>query len=288
MACPVRLQGDDEDIVLVAQRARKAVEVDPQLARELLPGLSSLWRARQAANVPQPLEPQAVAVEEERGRALPGVLWSILAGLGLAAMLGFAWVLAPPVRGFSFATEVAQPVLVVAGTAALVLLLLVVTLDSLATAGQVGMAAVWAAIVSAISAFVFVYRLIVGSAAGTALPPQQMAMWFGWCLLLIAVALFLALRWRRRSHASEASRGASWRGAPDRRSDAKRVVGIARELAKKTSALPAVTDEWERSLAALEDVEAETIAQAKTLGPVSWLVWVVYDGDIDVRSLRIG
>lgn len=242
--------------------------------------------------MPKPLARQMAAPEEgrERGResAVSGVLWSILVTLGLASTITFTWVLAPPVRGFSFETDVAQPVLVAAGVLSLVLLVLAVALDSFATAAQLGMAAVWAGTVGAISAFVFVYRLVVGSSQGTALPPEQMAMWFGWCALLLALTIFPALSWRRRAHVAEARRGVSWRGDPDQRRDAKRVLDVARELAKKTSSGAVVTVEWERSLAALPDVDAEAVAQARTLGPVAWLVWTVYDGEIDVRALRIG
>lgn len=238
--------------------------------------------------MPKPLARQVAAPEEGRESAVSSVLWSILVTLGLASTITFMWVLAPAVRGFSFETNVAQPVLVAAGVSSLVLLVLAVALDSFATASQLGMAAVWAGTIGAISAFVFVYRLVVGSSQGTSLPPEQMAMWFGWCVLLLALTILPALSWRRRAHVAEARRGVSWRGDPDQRRDAKRVLDVARELAKRTSSGAVVTVEWERSLAALPDVDAEAVAQARTLGPVAWLVWTVYDGDIDVRALRIG
>ena len=64
-ASPVRLIGD-EDVILVAEGARAAIDADPRLARELLPGLASLWRARQVAATP---------------------LWSVLLGAALVSML---------------------------------------------------------------------------------------------------------------------------------------------------------------------------------------------------------
>jgi len=287
---PVRLIGADDDVIRVAECARSAIDADPQLARELLPGLASLWRARQAAVTPRtPIHVHhPPAADESRGSARAGVLWSVLLGAALVSMLAFAWVLAPPVRGFAFATGAAQSVLVVAGPVALLLLVIAVVTDIHASAAQVRQAVLWAGIVEAISTFVVVYRLIVGSSQGTALPPEQMVIWFAWCVLLLALLGVLIARWNRSARAAEESIGASWRGAPDQRSDSRRVIAVARELAKKTASVPAVTATWERSLAELPGVDDATISQARTLGPISWLVWTVYDGDLDVRTLRIG
>ncbi|MFT4156846.1 MAG: hypothetical protein QM630_02800 [Microbacterium sp.] len=285
---PVRLHGTDEEISLIASLARRAVDADPVLARDVLPGLAALRRARQqntgATGTPARI-PQVAASDSPR-RVL-GVLWSILCGLGVSSALAYAWVLAPPVRGFSFDVAIAQPILVISGLAALVLLVLALATDAAATPAQVGIAAVWSGIVAGIAVFVMVYRVAVGSSQGTALPTSALVLWFAGVAVLVAVLVVSTLRWRRRARADASRRGVSWQGNPSHRREIGRVLGVARDLARRRSSSDGVVREWERALEGLRAIDEETLAQARALGPVAWMVWTVYDGEIDISGLRL-
>lgn len=273
---PVRLIGTDEDVVALAVRARRVIMKHPEFAGELFPKVSRLALDRAACV--EASAASAPAESQPASRSARGWAWSL--GIGLVAALLASSLMGPPMRGIILKTEITFPVAAALTALAIVTLALAWRLRPVPQHAFVGFLCTMLAV--AMIVLLAVYRAIVGSSSGHPYTSTQVTLWLiGIGIVLVEFVLLLV-------QLGQASGGevdtADGRG--DGRAQEDQLRESATELA---SAAPASDDsldtDWQVSLDRLAGVAPESVAHARELGPVAWLVWAAYDGDVDLADV---
>ena len=288
---PTRLVGSDEDIVLLAERARVVIAEDRELAARVIPAASGLGRARRefASTRPAAGEQRKSAGPPDRTASVRGVIWAVVFGVGLVAAVVSAAVMYPPLRRITLEPSIAVPLMTVSTVVAVVALAAALILR--AAPGQAGVGAILCAIV-AVSVLIAVgYRLVVGVSGGTQYEPSQLAWWFVGAVVILVILVFLAVRLRRQSHRTDQEHGVNLRGDRVSRTEVRRLRAYAAQLADAEPATPegrqVLAQSWRDDLQARPDLASETTAQALAIGPVAWLVWASFDGGIDESRVSL-
>lgn len=287
---PVRLEGHDPEIVEVAQRAREVIARDAQFSRNVLPSIASLGRTRREhVSSAQQEVPAPTAQEPRPASRSRQVVWSVVFGVGLLGATVSAALMYPPIRRIVLEPTMAVPLLIAATLTAFVALTVALVVRS--SPRSAAAASVLAVIVALALVAAVVYRIAVGTTGGTSYTQEQLALWFAAAAVMLAELVLLIVKLRRTARRSEAAAGVRWKGDPDYRRESERLRAYAAELAASEPHDPSSRErlqgDWESELSSLT-VAPETLQQARRLGPVGWLVWVAYDGEIDISRVRLG
>ncbi|GGM39363.1 hypothetical protein [Microbacterium saperdae] len=282
-----RLSGDDSAVREVGAAAVKALGADPQAASALF---SRLWklhlrRARFVTSATaQPVSSSAAPPERESG-ALYRTVWGVLLGIGLVAALVQAVMLGPADRRNSFMDpSTALAVALVAGVIAIPALLIVLVLrvpdHKSARTGET-----LAVLVGLICGGILVFRLVVGGSDDRGFDPQDLVAWLPMTAVSVLLIIGIAVRSdlvRRRSvgPAPAGSAGAQTDSVREMRREAEWAASSTRQDATaKTDWLARLDQLGERG------VDADSVAQARTMTPAAWLTWLAYDGEIDIAGV---
>jgi hypothetical protein len=275
---PIRLTGTDDEIVAVARRAWRLVASD-QRTRGILPALDQLGRQRHAF-MAEFSRPTVVASPPAPSSASPGrpILWSVLLGLALLAATVSAALAGPVLKRVTLEPDAAIPV-VLAAILAAVVLLAVTAVGWLRRRHRSAQALTLVVVVLLIVVAVAVYRLVIGPVGGTTdFTAGQLGWWFFGAVVAILELGLLALLVRPLGDGQERDPGAQTRARGRRlRADA---AGLAGQDVPSE-----VTQAWETDLDAIAGVPDATREQARRLGPVAWLAWTFYDGELDVTAV---
>lgn len=283
----IRLSGDDSAVREVGTAAVKALRVDPQAASALF---SRLWklhlrRARFVASAStHPVSSPTASTERESG-ALYRAVWGVLLGIGLVAALGQAVMLGPADRRNAFTDpSTALAVALVAGVIAIPVLLIVLVLrvpdPKSARTGETV-----AVLVGLICGGILVFRIVVGSSDDRGFDQQDLAAWLPMTAVSVLLIIGIAVRSdlvRRRS--AEPARP----GSAGPQADSVREMRREAEWAASSARLDAqAKTDWLARLDQLGErgVDADSVAQARTMTPAAWLTWLAYDGEIDVAGV---
>lgn len=287
----VRLTGHDEDVVAVAKAAARAVDEHDDLRRAVFPAMSGLRRDRRAYLNAEVIASRPPEPGVTRASAWT-VVWGVLLGVALgAALLSFAS-FGPSGRKNRFidpetAVAVGMPALWIALAAALVVLVVPVPRGQAARVGT-GTTVIVGIMLAAILGF----RLVFGGSDDRGFTESQLVPWLGGGAALLLVLGLLAWRLDRRRRALRGVREPQVRRDRRlRRDEGRRLRRRAVELAAKdpgsAPARTALAEDWTGRLDRLarQGVNADTVAQARTLTPVAWLAWTYYDGDLDTDDI---
>nr|WP_274637708.1 hypothetical protein [Microbacterium bovistercoris] len=277
---PIRLTGSDDEIVAVARRAWRVVAADRE-ARGLLPALDQLGRQRRAYMAGFAAPTVAVAGSETaapKGRPASSTAWYVLLALGLLAATVSAALAGPVMKRVTLEAATAVPVIFATLIAAVVLLAVALPAWLHRRPRSTG-ALTMVVVVGLIMVAVVIYRFVIGPAGGTTdFTGSQLAWWHAGAIVVVLELAVLALLVRpARDAAPNADAGRL-------RDQGRRLRADAARLAR-TDASDAVGREWARELDTLADVPAATRTQAQELGPVAWLAWTFYDGELDVSAV---
>jgi hypothetical protein len=279
---PIRLTGSDRDIAAIARRAWRIVASSPE-SRGVLPALEQLGRERRAfmARLATPTVPAGGVAPpaSERGRKPIG--WYVLFGVGLLAAVIAAAFAGPVTKRIVLDPESTVPLIFTAGVVAMVVL--GAALATWPWARHRSSTAVTLAVVAGLAVLaVVVFRFVVGPGGGaTELTATQFAWWQATGIVLVLELAALAMLVRPARDDDDRSIGAGTRA------DGRRLRADAARLAE-TDVPHAVRSTWEKELGAIGDADAAAVAQARELGPVAWLVWSFYDGELDVSAVARG
>ncbi|MFD0559044.1 hypothetical protein FB566_5002 [Stackebrandtia endophytica] len=277
----VHLDGDDRDVITVARAAARVIRPDRDTRRALFPQLMGLHRGRRS-HLAAPTVPVA-------GRSAPArvwiVVWGILLTSGLVAASMAAVALGPPGRR-NASTSADQAMAVAVPAAAIAIPLLLVVLFLPVPRGKAARYGTVATVpVAVMVAGLLVFRLLVGTEDSRGFSAEQVGLWLRLTLVVFVTLVVLGWRLNRLRR----------RRSDDPRPDSRDAVATMRHLRRtavrlaETSSGPpdVVLGEWTERLNRLakSGVNAETIAQARTMSPVAWLVWTFYDGEIDVSDV---
>ncbi|UOE43870.1 hypothetical protein [Agromyces larvae] len=282
---PVRLKGSPDEVLAIAGAARRAIESHDELRRELLPRLGALRSARRRFADERAATPSGPDATPDRVRR---VLWSILFAVCLlSTVVAIAPMgpYGPRTRWMDPQTAVliALPALGIAAATALGVLLL------RPARGHAADRTALSAITTVALAGVFLFRLIAGG-ADRGFTVAQLGAWLigaGVLLVLLVVLTWQLDRVRRR----EAARGfRRWRPRtePELRTREREIRESAAQMAAlipNEADAPRLEQEWNRALRRIQQSGGapESIAQARGIGPVAWLVWAVYtDPDVPI------
>ncbi|GAB3618689.1 hypothetical protein GCM10027416_32460 [Okibacterium endophyticum] len=288
----IRLQGEDSDVIAVAQAAAKTIAADRDVRRSLFLQLWNLHSGRRQLAAPGVSVEGAAPISSpasESSRAWQGT-WGALLGIGLTAAMTAAVMFGPAGRRNTYisaelAFAVATPAAIIAAVLLVALLLLPVPRGQAARYGTV-----CTVIVAIVVAVMLAFRIFAGESDSRGFTLEQVALWTPVTSAIFLLLLLVSLRFdviRRRTAevddrpgARELSRVRVSR-TRDLRRTAERLARGEQGRAAEGSA------DWLSRLDRLEarGVDARTIAQARTLTPTAWLTWVFYDGDIDVSEI---
>ncbi|WP_127819583.1 hypothetical protein [Microbacterium sp. CPCC 204701] len=287
---PVRLDGHAREIVEVAQRAREVIARDAEFSRNVLPSIASLGRTRREhASSAQHGAPAPAAQQPRPASRLRQVVWSVVFGVGLFGATVSAALMYPPIRRIVLEPTMAVPLLIAATLTAFVALAVALIVRS--SPRSAAAASVLAVIVALALVAAVVYRIAVGTTGGTSYTQEQLALWSVAAAVMLAELVLLIVKLRRTARRSEAADGVRWKGDPDYRRESERLRAYAAELAAfepdDPSSRERLHGDWESALSSLR-VAPETLQQARRVGPVAWLVWAAYDGEIDISRVRLG
>ncbi|GAB2698108.1 hypothetical protein BKA24_000941 [Microbacterium marinum] len=283
----VQLVGSDEEIIAVARAAPEAIAADRGLSNRLLPAVMRLSRERRDF-VSGPRDAIPVPRRSDLGTGSHDRVWGTVLTFALLAVVTAASMFLPPVRGVVVDIEIALPLVIVATPIAAVLLVVVGLLARRASPYPAYVGMVMTVIVAVVLALLIGYRMIVGTASrGVPFTQEQLGLWFvaGGILLVELVALAVIFA-RRRGSATSPARGADARADRSRDDQALRKEAVRLAAFRPDAAdAAALSSRWNAALSAA-DVSDETRAQGRRLGPVPWLVWAHFDGEIDVADRR--
>lgn len=281
MSGVVRLEGDDPEVVAVADAALASI---PPEHAEWVAGVRALHmqRLQQMAQLGRsagsPAVPPASAAEPSR--SIPTVLWWVVLSFGVAAAFSGGALLLPQryVLDPALTVAVATPAMCIGGA---LLLVAAVTMPRAAKGSTATALAVIAATMALASSVAAVLRFETMVTAGGAAATLAWAIGAGVALL---AGVVLALR------AAPTRRSAADRTAADRRRawqhDATAARRSAEQLLRKAPQGGTAPERWSLELDRLQPrVTADALAQARELGPWGWLVWSAYDGDIKLPRL---
>ncbi|HCJ48521.1 MAG TPA: hypothetical protein DHW40_04195, partial [Microbacterium sp.] len=275
--------GSDEEIIAVARAAQEAIAADRGLSNRLLPAVMRLSRERRDF-VSGPRDEISVPRRPDLGTGTHDRVWGTVLTFALLAVVTAASMFLPPVRGVVVDIEIALPLVIIATPIAAVLLVVVGLLARRASPYPAYVGMVMTVIVAVVLALLIGYRMLVGTASrGVPFTQEQLGLWFvaGGILLVELVALAVIFA-RRRGHAIGPARDAGARADRSRDDKALRKEAVRLAAFRPDAAdAAALSSRWEAALTAA-DVSDETRAQARRLGPVPWLVWAHFDGEIDV------
>lgn len=290
----VRLTGTDDDVLAVARAAATVIAPQRDLRRALGRELAHLHQGRR--------EITSAASTRDQTQASPSVhvstighrvwvaTWCSLLSIGwvgsLLAIIGFGTPTSKnrftdPDEAIAMATAGVLVSLVLA-----LLLVLPIPRGQASLAGTVVMATT-----AVLCATQVIYRLVVQDGDSRGFTADQVADWAPYAIGVLAVQLLLAARCnlvRRRQKIPFGPSLSEPGTPPSRREQARHLRTTAHRLAATPSQLSAAaTADWGRQLDRLEQrgVHQDTIAQARTMAPHAWLVWVFYDGDLAVTDL---
>jgi len=283
----VQLVGSDEEIIAVARAAQEAIAADRGLSNRLLPAVMRLSRERRDF-VSGPRDAIPVPRRSDLGTGSHDRVWGTVLTFALLAVVTAASMFLPPVRGVVVDIEIALPLVIIATPIAAVLLVVVGFLARRASPYPAYVGMVMTVIVAVVLALLIGYRMLVGTASrGVPFTQEQLGLWFvaGGILLVELVALSVIFA-RRRGSATSSARGAGARADRSRDDQALRKEAVRLAAFRPDAAdAAALSSRWNAALSAA-DVSDETRAQARRLGPVPWLVWAHFDGEIDVAGRR--
>lgn len=288
---PVRLEGQDHDIVKVAQLARAAIARDEGFSRSVLPSIASLGRTRRehVKTADSDVSAPSVAAPPQAS-PMRQTLWSVVFGVGLVGATVSAALVYPPIRRIVVEPAIAVPVLIAASIvaiAALAIALVVRSSPRSAAAASVLAVIVALAVVAGVG-----YRVVVGTSGGTPYTGEQLAWWFAAAALILVELTLLVIRLRRMARHAEASAGVRWSGSREYQRETARLHAYAKDLAatapKDAPSRERLRADWDAALSSLDAVALQTLEQARALGPVAWLVWAAYDGELDISRVRLG
>ncbi len=280
----VQLVGSDEEIIAVARAAHQAIAADRGLSNRLLPAVMRLSRERRDF-ISGPRDAIPVPRRSDLGTGSHDRAWGTVLTFALLAVVTAASMFLPPVRGVVVDIEIALPLVIIATPIAAVLLVVVGFLARRASPYPAYVGMVMTVIVAVVLALLIGYRMIVGTASrGVPFTQEQLGSWFvaGGILLVELVALAVIFA-RRRGSATSPARGADARADRSRDDQALRKEAVRLAAFRPDAAdAAALSSRWEAALTAA-GASDETRAQARQLGPVPWLVWAHFDGEIELR-----
>lgn len=279
---PRRLPGDDATIAGLAALAHAVIAANGTMT-DLLSSTSQLARAR-ATHVAR-----ADGGAARSNRPSPTVttgqprLWGWIVGLGMTASVVSAAVMYPPLRRIRLDPELAVPLMLTASVVAVVALAPAALIRPPARSAAATAVSVIVVVAMAIAVG---YRVVVGTSGGTRYSEAQLQLWFVFAAVQLALLAVIAVRSRRATARGEAAVGVTWRGDPEWRRETARLRDYATDLARTRPSSPEVaadlTRRWESGLADAAGLPAEVLSEARAIGPIEWLVWAAYDGEIDV------
>jgi len=281
----VRLAGDDASVTAVAKEAVALLREEPRSASALFSRLWKLHLRRRrfvaASAVPRP---EAAAAPRIAGTGYR-ILWGTLLGLGLTAALTSAVMLGPADRKNAFTDpELAMSTAVVAGVIAIPVLLVALLLRVPdARSARIGETS--AVMVGLLCAALLVTRLLLGTGDDRGFTPDDLAIWLPMTAVTTLLIAGVAIR-SDRVRRQDAALTPRARASVDP-GDLRQMRRDAEWAASSSSPTPADKAEWSHRLDALASagIDAETIAQARTLAPAAWVAWLAYDGEIDIAGV---
>lgn len=279
----VRLKGEDEEVVAIAVAAKRTVASHGDLQRELMPQLSALHVARREITTPHPQVQTPTAEVDASGR---GIVWTSLFAVNLVAAVVAVAMLSPlgPRTKWvdpDVAVQIAMPALIIATIAGVGALIL------RPARGRAAVATVLSSIVTILLAAVFLFRLI-GGGGDRDFTAEQLGSWLVGAGILLVVLIALTWRLDRLRRSDVLAEGGIPKGNREAQADARRVRESAVRAASLAPATAAARDELRQQWAHVlqqRGARTEAVDQAADIGPVAWLVWAVYDGDLDVSLL---
>ena len=285
----VRLVGTDAEIRAAAVLASAVIAEDPERARRLFPGIGRLGYDRRAyvralahPGAGSGSEPGDEVQYARRGSAV----WGVIVGVGLVGVLISAAVFAPPIRGFHADPELGIPAAAVGSIVAVIALTAAIALRRLPSRIAAYYALACAAVVAGLTGLVVIYRALVGpESEGMTVTATQLTVWFVATALQLGLLLTLVLVLRRRSRGALTGGRRSGAPAADPR-EARRLIDEAESLVRLDRPSSEHAAAWESALGGLVASPA-VVQQARALGPVAWLVWAFYDGELDVSGIRV-
>lgn len=247
------------------------METDAAFARRVLPAAAAVRATGERLRAAPAQAPHGALPVRARWVNLA---WALLLGLGVLGVIVAVAAASPPLRGIHLPWYVVMGMLTVGFGVGFIALLF-----AWATGPAPGRAAVGLAVVVTVGVLLLamgVYRAIVGTNSWGG-GSDEMDRW-RWGLFLVLVELvFLTVQLERARRRDRAAATVLWRGDARFPRDVARARRFARSTAEQT--VPdAVASAWNGTLDRL-DLDVETRAQARTLGPVAWLVWDAYGED---------
>ncbi|MFE6736620.1 hypothetical protein [Microbacterium sp. NPDC057650] len=287
MRTDVRLAGTDAAVRAVA---REAVDLlrRAQGSAALFGGLWNLHHSRRrflaSARTAEQLPAPDAAGGRHSGRTYR-VIWGILLGIGLAGAVAAASMLGPPDRKNRYTDVDSAFVVAVVGAAVALLFLLVVLLLRVPDPRAAEGAEMVAVVTGILCVVILAFRLVAGTGDGRGFGTDDLAIWIpmmtGIVLLLGGIALRCdpVRRQARPPHPVRASAPSAKAGEELRRR--------AEHLAVSVRSDAAADAEWMTRLdvLAIRGIDAESVAQARTMTPAAWLAWLAYDGEIDMSGV---
>lgn len=284
----VRLDGADDDVIAVAQQAARVVWPFREFRREVFPLLDALYRGRREF-IDAPVSSRPAKSSDASPRWWRWLWWTLLS-LSLIGVCTAVAMFGPPGRKNRFIDpELAAGVAVPAFGIALVIGVLLLMLP-LPSGARVRDGAAVAFVLSIFVGLAIGYRLLAGVSDTRGFTVEQLNVWFIGAVPLLLVLLAFAWRARRfgRYEPSESIETNSNR-ARTGRSLRRRAIQLAGMTPAVVTERAEVGQEWTARLDRLADrrgVPHNTLAQARELGPIGWLAWTHYDGEIDVSGIR--
>lgn len=274
MSDVVRLEGEDHEVVAVADAALRSIGPAHQEWMAAVRRLHSMRRElmRQLGAGTSSARPQPATTKPS---ALTPLWWTALA-VGVAATITGSAPMLPPrhPQDPGLIMAIAPPAIALAAALLILAAILVPRAGRSATAVALGaMSGVFALGALAVNLF-------RGDALIDAGGPSGVAAWAIGATGVVVGSVVLVLRARPRgdrSSSDDAAAGKAWRSA------ATELRGDAKRLLRRAPSDPAAQARWRIEIERLApELPAATIAQARELGPWTWLVWSAYDGEIDL------
>ncbi len=140
--------------------------------------------------------------------------------------------------------------------------------------------------VAGLTVLVVIYRALVGpESEGMTVTATQLTVWFVATVLQLGLLLALVVVLRSRSRGAFTGGRRSGAPAADPR-EARRLIDEAESLVRLDRPSSEQDAAWDSALGGLAASPA-VVSQARALGPVAWLVWAFYDGELDVSGIRV-
>jgi uncharacterized membrane protein YeaQ/YmgE (transglycosylase-associated protein family) len=282
----IRLAGADAAVRAVAREAIDLLRRGQESAA-LFGGLWDLQRSRRqflALASSAPRLPAPDAGERHQSRTYR-VIWAMLLGIGLVGAVVAASMLGPPDRKNRYADADSAFAVALVGAAVALLVLLFVLLLRVPDPPSAEAGEACAVVTGILCVCILAFRLIVGTGDGRGFAADDLAIWIlvmtGSVLLIGGIVLRCdPVRRQVRPRYPVRASGPSVEAGEELRRRAECLAASVRPDAASDA-------EWMRRLEVLakRGIDAESVAQARTMTPVAWLAWLAYDAEIDMSGV---